>query len=84
MRMRLARTVGLLLVPDLRAVVRRLQEVQRGLGVAEDWSAETNGWIEKDNLPAAVVANSEATTAVRESRVRIGEALAVLTGRKPE
>lgn len=80
--MKLSTKVGLLLVPNLRSIARRLEEVEKGLEVAQDWV----GWIEEPEGVAALgspeLCAGEAKAAIVESRARLIEVVDELTGRR--
>lgn len=71
------RRLALLLAPDLRSVARRLEEVERGLDVAQKWVNEAGA----SDHPHACM--SEAHEAIVESRARLVEVVADITGRRP-
>lgn len=80
---RLKTTLGLLLVPDLHRLARNLKEIDHGLDVAHEWVAKAEYTLEVSGGPT-LVALSEAKDAIVESRARLIENIAVLTGRRAE
>lgn len=79
--MKVRQAVALLLSHDLHDIARRLAEVERGLVVAQEWVEEG---LEKLTEPGSHGLLSEAQDAIVESRARLIEIRADLTGRRPD
>lgn len=79
--MRFRHALGLLLAPDLHQIARRLTETEKGLNVAQSWIEEA---LEEPVASGTATRLWEAREAVIESRARLIEVRATLTGRGPE
>ena len=79
--MRLRHALGLLLAPNLHDIARRLVDIEKGLNVAQTWMEEA---LEEPVAAGTATRLWEARDAVVESRARIIEVRATLSGRGPE